>query len=129
MPLLLLLLIGGQMSAEFCRAQCEGRMLTAHACGMHGMAHAHCASCKHASANSTNASLSTPKTCSGQTCNSILELVQVRTDPEVRPLVVAVSFDILAPSVLEDTHPARFRNGRSTRSIPPFDPLISGLRI
>src|ERR1035437_7290236 len=56
LPVLFLLLVAGQMSAEFCMARCEGmstRML-AHACGMHGMAQGQCAMCNHAPASGTN---------------------------------------------------------------------------
>ena len=129
LPLLLLLLVAGQMSAEFCTAQCQNVRMTEPTCAMHEMAHGHCASCKHVFANSRNTSLSTPRTCSGQTCTRTLELVKARTDPEAKPLVAAVSLDALAPRDLGDTHRARFRVARSTRSIPPFDPLISSLRI
>lgn len=129
LPALLLLLLTGQLSAEFCMAQCQIMRMTEPACAMHQMANGHCASCKHASANSKNASLSTLGTCSGQTCNSVLELVQSRPDHQIRPSVATVSFDILSPPVLEDTHPVRFRHARSTRFIPPFDPLLSNLRI
>jgi hypothetical protein len=110
LPLLLLLLVAGQMSAEFCAAQCQNMRMAEPTCAMHKMAHSHCASCKHAFADSRNASLSTPRTCSGQTCTRALELVKVRTDPEVKPLVAAISFDVLAPPLLEDTHRARFRD-------------------
>ena len=129
LPLLILLLVAGQLSAEFCSAQCQNMRMTESTCAMHEMAHGHCASCKHAFANSRGASLSTPKTCSGKTCPRVLELVKVRTDPEVKPLVAAVSLDILATPALKDAYRALFRDTRSTRSIPPFDPVISSLRI
>ncbi len=96
---------------------------------MHEMVHGHCASCKHASANDTTIFLSTLGTCSGQTCIGTLELVQNRTYPEAKPLVVAQSFDNLPSPVLGGTPNVQFRDARSTRSIPPFDPLISNLRI
>ncbi len=129
LPLILLLLVAGQMSAEFCRAQCEGmgmRMM-AHACGMHGMAH--CASCKHASANGAGGALSGLDACSGQICNSVLVLVQNPPDHGIKPSVPPASIDIPAPPVLEGTRALRFRDARSTKSILPFDPLISSLRI
>jgi hypothetical protein len=129
LPVLLLLLVAGQLSPEFCMAQCESLRMMEPACPMHEMSHGHCASCKHASANGTNASLATFGTCSGQSCNNVLGLAQSRPNSEMRPLVTAVSSNILPPSVLEDTHPVRFGDARSTRFIPPFDPLISGLRI
>ncbi len=129
LPVFLLLLLAGQLSAELCMAQCQSMRMTEPACAMHEMSHGHCASCKHASANGTNASLATMETCSGQTCNNVLGLEQSRSNTEIRPSVKAVSFDILPPPVVEDTDPVRFRDARSTRSIPPFDPLISSLRI
>jgi hypothetical protein len=129
LPVILLLLVAGQLSADFCMAQCQSMRMAAPACAMQEMSHGHCASCKHASANSTNASLSTPGTCSGQTCKNVLGLAQSRPNSEIRPSVTAVSIDILPPPVLEDRHPVRLRDARSTRSIPPFDPLISSLRI
>jgi len=128
LPLLLLLLVAGQLSAELCMAQCQSTRITEPACAMHAMAHGHCASCKHAFANGTNASFSTMGTCSDQTCSSVLDLAQSRPD-NIRPVVSARSFDILRAPVLEDTHSVRSRDARSTRSISPFDPLISSLRI
>jgi hypothetical protein len=128
LPVLLLLLVAGQLSAGFCRAQCEDMRRSGPACAMHEMAHGHCASCKHASAG-TNSCLSTVGTCFGQTCNRVLGLVQNRPEPGTRRLVESVSSDILAPRALEGTHPVRFRDARISRSIPPFDPLISSLRI
>jgi hypothetical protein len=129
LPLLLLLLLAGQMSAEFCMAQCEGMRMTEPACTMHGMSHGHCASCKHASANGVSTSLSTLGICCGQTCNSVLGLVQNLADHEIKPLVGTASIDILAPPLLEGTHPVRLRDTRSIRYILLFDPLISSLRI
>jgi hypothetical protein len=131
LPVLLLLLVAGQISAEFCRAQCAGmgmRMME-HACSMHGMAHAHCASCKHASAIGASGALSTLDACSGQICNSVLGLVQNPPDHGIKPSVSPVSIDILAPPVLEGTRTFHFRDARSTKFILPFDPLITSLRI
>lgn len=131
LPLLLLLLVAGQMSAEFCMAQCEGMgtgMMT-HACGTPGMAQGHCPICKHASANSISIASSVPITCSGQACNSILGLVQNRSDLGFEPLVSPVSIKILAPPIQDGARAAQFRDVRSTESILPFDPLISTLRI
>jgi hypothetical protein len=45
LPMALLLLVGGQMSAELCSAQCEAMRIMASACAMHGMAHCHDAYC------------------------------------------------------------------------------------
>jgi hypothetical protein len=129
LPVLLLLLVAGQMSAELCMAQCQSMRTAEPECAMHEMAHGHCASCKHASANGTSTSLSTLGTCSGQNCNGALALVQIRPDSEIKPLVVAKSFDIPTPPVIRATRPVYLRIARSTRSIPPFDPLISILRI
>jgi len=129
LPLLLLLLVAGQMSAEFCMAQCQNMRMSEPACAMHDMTHGHCASCKHASANSTDASLSTPRTCSGQTCNNVLGLLQNRSDLGVKPLISPVSIEILAPPIHEGARASRFRDARNIKSILPFDPLISSLRI
>lgn len=131
MPLLLLLLVAGQLSAEFCMAQCEGmsmRMM-AHACDMHGMAQGRCESCKYVSVNGPRGTISALETCSGQICNSVLGLVQNRPNYGFKPLVALVSVEALAPPVLEGMRPLRFKDSRSTKSIPPFDPLISSLRI
>jgi hypothetical protein len=129
LPVLLLLLVVGQMSAEFCRAQCEGMKVTGSACTMHGMAHGLCASCKHASANDASGTLSALDTCSGQICSSVLGLVQNRPDREIELLVALVSIDILAPPVREGARSLRFIDARSTTYVLPFDPMISGLRI
>lgn len=131
LPLLLLLLVAGQMSAEFCMAQCEGMStgMMAHACGMHGMAHAHCAWCKHASDKRASNTLSAHETCSGQACNSVLGLVQNRSDLGFESLVSPVSINILAPPIQDGARAAQFRDVRSTKSILPFDPLMSTLRI
>jgi hypothetical protein len=131
LPLLLLLVVAGQLSAVFCIAQCEGmstRMM-AHACGMHGMAQGHyCASCKHSSVNDASGNLSAVD-CSGQICNSVLGLVQKNPDHGFKPLVAQVSIDAIAPPVLGGMRPLDFKNSRCARSIPPFDPLISSLRV
>ena len=133
LPLVLLLLVIVQMSGELCMAQCEGMGtgMKTHACGMHGMAQGHCALCKHASANGNGISIapSTPITCSGQACNSVLGLVQNRSDLGFESLVSPVSINILAPPIQDRARVSQFRDVRSTKSILPFDPLISTLRI
>jgi hypothetical protein len=129
LPLLLLLLIAGQLSAEFCRAQCEGMKQSEPGCAMREMAHGHCALCKHSSADSTINTLSTFETCSGQICNGVLGLAVYRSNYEIRPLAEAGSLDVLVPRILDVMPRARFDGARSTRYIPPFDPLISSLRI
>jgi hypothetical protein len=93
------------------------------------MAHGHCASCKHLSADLTTNILSTAEPCSGHICNGLLGFVPNRPNQEIRALVEAGSIDILAPPALEVMQRARFDDARSTRCIPPFDPLISSLRI
>jgi hypothetical protein len=131
LPLVLLLLVAGQMSAEFCMARCEGMgtgMMT-HACGTPGMAQGHCPMCKHASANGISIASSVPITCSGQACNSVLGLVQNRSDLGFESLVSPVSINILAPPIQDRARVSQFREVRSTKSILPFDPLISTLRI
>ena len=127
--MVLLLLVIGQMSAEFCMAQCEGMRMTGPACTMHSMANGHCPMCKHASANGISIASSAPITCSGQVCNSVLELVQNRSALGLEPLVSLVSIDILGPPIEDAAPAARYRDVRSTKSILPFDPLISTLRI
>jgi hypothetical protein len=128
--LLLLLLMVGQVSAELCRAQCEGVGMTEPVCKMHGMAHCHNPSCEHASVNAASITVSTPETCSGQICQNVLELPQSGPDHEIKPLAVAVSLDIASRPALDHQLPVRFRASRSsTQSKPPFDPLISSLRV
>ena len=127
--MLLLLLVIGQMSGELCMARCEGMAKMAPSCGMPDMAHGHCAMCKHASADGTSSVLSAPKACSGQICNSVLGLLQNRHDSGIATLVAAVSLPFATPAFLEGNIPMRFRAARSPGSIPPFDLLISSLRI
>jgi hypothetical protein len=129
LPLLLLLLVVGQMSAEFCMAHCEGMRMAEPACTMHGMAQGHCAWCKHASDKRTNNTLSAPESCSGQVCNCVLGLVQNRSDFGLEILVSLVSIDILAPPIRDGARAAQFRDARSDKPILPFDPLTSTLRI
>jgi hypothetical protein len=129
LPLLLLLLVAGQLSAEFCMVQCQGMRMTEPACAMHEMARDHCASCKHASASDTSASLSALGTCPGQACNSVLGLALSRPDHEVGLLIPSVSFDVLVPPVLVGMGRMHYRDARSTRSIRPFGPLTPSLRI
>jgi hypothetical protein len=131
LPLLLLLLVVGQMSAEFCMAQCEGMStgMMAHACGMHGMAQGHCALCKHTSDKRVSNPLSAHETCSGQACKIVLGLVQNRSDLGFGSLVSPISMNIFAPPIQNGTRAAQFRDVRSTTSILPFDPLMSALRI
>jgi hypothetical protein len=129
LPLILLLLVAGQFSAELCMAQCQSVKMTEPECAMHAMAHGHCPSCKHASAKGTNASLSTLGTCLGQTCNSVLGLAQSRPNYEIRLVASAISCETLCVPDLEDTRPLSIGDVRSTRSLTPFDPLISSLRI
>src|ERR1035438_8584999 len=121
LPVLLLLLVAGQMSAEFCMARCESMRMTQPACTMHGMAHGDCASCSHASAMSAGGAFSVPETCSGHTCNSVLGLLQNRPDQRIRPLVVA-AFDVAVRPALEDGRPAHFSATRTTEFSPPFAP-------
>ena len=127
LPLLLLLLVIGQMSGELCMARCEGMATMVPSCAMHGMAQGHCALCKYASDKRT--SNSAPETCSGQICNSVLGLVQNRLDHGINIVVAPVTFEILVPLFQDRARAAQFRDARSTKSILPFDPLISTLRI
>lgn len=127
--LLLFLLVAGQMSAELCRAQCEGMAMTEPVCQMHGMAHCHNPSCQHASVDAASTAVSAPETCSGQICQNVLALPQNRLHQEIRTLAAVVSLDIPKPLTRERKPLARFRASRSTKSIPSFDPLISSLRI
>lgn len=129
LPVLLLLLVFGQMSGGLCMTRCESIATMAHSCGMPGMAQGHCPMCKHASANGTSVACSSPGTCSGQACNSVLELLQNRPDNEIEPLVAVVPLDIVSSPILEGDSPVRFRTARSTKSNSSFDPLISSLRI
>jgi len=131
LPVVLLLLVIGQMSGELCMAQCEGMgtgMMT-HPCGMHGMAQSHCALCKHSSDKRASNTLSVHENCSGLACNSVLGLVQNRSDLGFESLVSPVSINVLAPPIRDGARAAQFRDVRSTKSILPFDPLISTLRI
>jgi hypothetical protein len=129
LPLVLLLLVIGQMSGELCMARCEGIATMAPSCRLPGMAQGHCTLCKHAPDNRTGNTLSAPETCSGQVCNSVLGLVQNRSALGLEPLVSLVSINILAPPIEDAAPAARYRDVRSTKSILPFDPLISTLRI
>jgi hypothetical protein len=126
---LLLLLVAGQMSAELCRARCDGMRMIAHACGMHGMADYRNASCHHVSANGTFTILSASETCSGQICMSDLGQLQNRPDHESKPSITRVSLNTVVPPLFEASSLIRFRTERSTEYIPPFDSLISCLRI
>jgi hypothetical protein len=127
--MLLLLLVAGQMSAEFCMSQCEGMRMTGPACTMDSMANGHCPLCKHTSDNRKSNTLSAPETCSGQVCNSVLGRVQNRSALRLEPLISLSSIDILALPIEDGARAARFRDVRRTKSILPFDPLISTLRI
>ena len=127
--MVLLLLVIGQMSGELCMARCEGMATMPPSCSMPGMAQGHCALCKDASDNGTSNTLSAPETCSGQVRNSVLGLVQNRPDHGLKVVVAPVSIDILAPQIRDEARAAQFRDARSTKSIPPFDPLIATLRI
>jgi hypothetical protein len=129
LPVLLLLLLAGQMSAELCMAQCEGMRMMSHECGMHHMNNGHCASCKHASVSGTTTILAASETCSGQICNSVLGLPQNRAGQEIKPLVATVFLVHLDLQVPEGESPLQLRTARSTEFIPPFDPLGSSLRI
>jgi len=129
LPLLLLLLVAGQMSGGLCMTRCDGMATMARSCGMSGMAQGHCPMCKHASANGISIASSAPITCSGQACNSVLGLVQNRSDLGFESLVSPVSINILAPPIQDRARVSQFRDVRSTKSILPFDPLISTLRI
>lgn len=109
--------------------RCEGMAMMAPLCGMPGMAQGHCPMCKHASANSRSIACSAPGTCSGQICNSVLELLQNRPDNGIDHLVAAVPLDVVTPPLLQGDSPVGFRAARSTKSNSPFDPLTSSLRI
>ena len=98
-------------------------------CEMHGMAHGRCALCDHASTHGVRTAFSAPDTPCGQICQSALWLLQNGADHQIKPLVAPASFDALAAAVLEAEYLVPFGTTRSTNSIPPFDPLISSLRI
>jgi hypothetical protein len=129
LPVVLLLLVIGQMSGELCMARCEGMATMALSFGMSGMSQGHCALCKHASDKRTSNALSAPETCSGQICNSTLVLVQDRPVHELKIVVALVPIDILVPLFQDGARAAQCRDARRAKSILPFDPLISTLRI
>jgi hypothetical protein len=85
--------------------------------------------CKHASDKRTSNTLSASETCSGQICNSVLGLVRNRLDHGIRIVVAPVTIEILVPLFQDRARASQFRDVRSTKSILPFDPLISTLRI
>jgi hypothetical protein len=126
---LLLLLVAGQMSAELCRARCDGMRMIAQACGMHGMTHRHDVSCHHVFVNGTSTILSACETCLGQICRSVLGLLQNRPDHESDPSISRAYLNIVSPPLIEAMSSLRSRTERSTEFIPPFDSLISRFRI
>lgn len=129
LPLLLLLLVFGQISAELCMARCESMATMAPSCRTQRMAQDHCAMCNHASAVVAGSVLLAQDTGSGKLCNSVLGLLPNRTEKGMQPWVAAVSSVLVTLPALEDIRPVRYRTTRSTESTPQFDPLISSLRI
>ena len=129
LPLLLLMLVVGQISAGLCQARCEGMRMPTQPCGMHGMVQGHCAACNHASVNGANGILAAPEACFGEICNGVFGLVQNRPDAGVKPLSAGASGDLPVAAVMDGARPASIHATRPTGPIPPFDPLISSIRI
>lgn len=129
LPVFLLLLVFGQMSAVLCRVQCEGMATMASACGMSRAAQGHCAMCKHTSSDGAGTTLSAPGTGCGQICGSVLGLPQNGLDKGLEPLVAGVALGAVTPLNLTDGSLVRYIAARSIESSPPFDPLNSTLRI
>ena len=128
LPMLLLLLVAGQMSGEVCGARCENMSAVAPIC-VRGMAHGHCPLCDHASANGARERLSTPETCCGQICKVVFGQLESSPDQGRKPLVIAVSIRPTLFTFSEDTRHVRFGIAQHRRPISPFDPLTSTLRI
>jgi hypothetical protein len=128
---LLLLLVSVQVYAGMCGVRCGVMRSAISHNSMSAMPN--CRDMSSHQSTKAGVMLMAPHNCSSKICQSDLQLFQNPTGHDVEGLVQpvrTVSFSgFPALVLLQNAGFQRLRVDRSTQSIPPFDPLISGLRI
>ena len=126
--LLLLLLVGLQSSGVACAVRCETMANLGSPSRMSGMANCQMASQSDPGHQEMAAYISS-QSCAGHLCMNDWTFLQNQVVHDLSvassPVVLAVHF--VAPIPIASR--LKFEANRSTRTIPPFDPLVSNLRV
>ena len=126
--LLLFLLVSAQVFASMCAIRCETMTGTASRNQMAGMIHCHMTSQPDSGPQRTYA-LTPSQPCTGHVCRNDWTFLQTSVVHEFGFTSLSIAFsDHAVPSLPIAGH-LQFQANRSTNSIPPFDPLVSTLRI
>ncbi len=131
MYVLLLLLVTVQAFAGMCSVRCAIMGLADAQSSMPGMTNCRGMS-DHAGSGGVSAALLAARGCSGEICQSDLSLLQNRTSQEIgtpQLSIVTPAVVSIPATLFQNASRLRFHANRSTQLIPPFDPLISSLRI
>jgi hypothetical protein len=131
MPVLLLLLVSVQAFAGMCCVRCAIMSGADTQNSIPAMTNCRGMS-NHAATDGTSAALLAAPGCSREICQSDLSLLQNHTNQEIGALQLSDIMTVLVsiPATLfQNTSHLRFHANRSTQLIPPFNPLISHLRI
>ncbi|MBS1821291.1 MAG: hypothetical protein JST61_04865 [Acidobacteria bacterium] len=126
--LLLFLLVGVQGFASVCAVRCETMASMGSLSRMSGMAN-----CQMASQSGSNdqemAAYISSQSCAGHLCTNDWTFLQNQVDHELNVAALPMAFAGHPIVPIPIASRLQFDANRSTRSIPPFDPLISNLRV
>jgi hypothetical protein len=131
MPVLLLLLVSVQVFAGMCSVRCAIMSDADTQNSMSGMTYCHGMS-DHAAIGAASAALLAAPGGSSEICQSDLSLLQNHTDQEIGALQlsdITTVFVSIPATLFQNRSRLRFHANRRTHLIPPFNPLISNLRI
>lgn len=131
MSVLLLLLVSVQAFAVMCSVRCATMGHADTQNSMPGITNCHGMS-NHPAIGAASYAVLAAHGCSSEICQSDLSLLQNRTTQEIGalPLSMVTAVVVSSPAKpFQNTIRLWLGANRCTNSIPPFDPLISSLRI
>ncbi len=131
MSVLLLLLVSVQAYAGMCSVRCAIMSDVGTQNSMPGMTN--CGMSDHLAIGAASAAFLAAHGCFNEVCQSDLSLLQIRTDQGMGILQSQAITPIVASIPIARSFQGRpllwLHADRSTGLIPPFDPLVSSLRI
>lgn len=132
-PVILLSLVVVQASVVNCGLKCGAMNHTASPCTMQGMQDCPDMQDEACPSSSWTSVQQAPADCSWKLCMLDVSLLQSQAEHETLlakgSFIGAIFKNVLADEVFAGHRLSQFTVTRSTQSIPPFDPLISTLRI
>lgn len=126
--LLLLLLVSVPMFASICAIRCETMTSTGSRNQMVGMTHYHMPSQLDSGSQGASA-LTSSQPCTGHVCRNDWTFLQTSVVHEFGFTSLGIALANHAVPSLPIAAYLQFQANRSTHSIPPFDPIVSSLRI